>query len=147
MDFTTSEDFVEPTREISTPADLRSFLLSETYSELLKFIQACAESIQGYEFPATSSSVSSSVAASTVVLADTSSGDFHGSIHELQLQDEASAAIIIQLEEFLQKLAIWVDEIPPIKQPMRFGNKAFRDWHARLVLVECPTVFSSYLFE
>lgn len=27
-----------------------------------------------------------------------------------------------------------VDEIPPIKQPMRFGNKAFRSWHARLVL-------------
>ena len=26
----------------------------------------------------------------------------------------------------------WIDEIPPIQQPQRFGNKAFRDWTARL---------------
>lgn len=27
----------------------------------------------------------------------------------------------------------WVDEIPPLQQAMRYGNKAFRSWHARLV--------------
>lgn len=26
----------------------------------------------------------------------------------------------------------WVDETPPEQQPMRFGNKAFRTWHARV---------------
>jgi len=25
-------------------------------------------------------------------------------------------------------MAKWVDEIPPIQQPMRYGNKAFKDW-------------------
>jgi len=25
-----------------------------------------------------------------------------------------------------------IDDIPPIKQPMRFGNKAFRHWHEKL---------------
>uniref|UniRef100_K3WQ47 Serine/threonine-protein phosphatase 2A activator n=1 Tax=Globisporangium ultimum (strain ATCC 200006 / CBS 805.95 / DAOM BR144) TaxID=431595 RepID=K3WQ47_GLOUD len=27
----------------------------------------------------------------------------------------------------------WVDEIPPIQQPMRFGNRAFRDFYDRVV--------------
>uniref|UniRef100_A0A7S2S7E8 Serine/threonine-protein phosphatase 2A activator n=1 Tax=Rhizochromulina marina TaxID=1034831 RepID=A0A7S2S7E8_9STRA len=33
----------------------------------------------------------------------------------------------------LSELESWIAEIPPIEQPMRFGNRAFRDWHARLV--------------
>ena len=33
----------------------------------------------------------------------------------------------------LERMRGWIKEIPPIQQPMRFGNKAFRQWHARLV--------------
>ena len=40
-----------------------------------------------------------------------------------------------QLTEFIRNMQIWIDEIPPIKQPMRFGNKAFRLWHDRLLQV------------
>lgn len=29
---------------------------------------------------------------------------------------------------YLEKLSNWIDEVPPIEQPMRFGNKAFRIW-------------------
>lgn len=32
----------------------------------------------------------------------------------------------------LGKLEQWVDEIPPIEQPQRFGNKAYRIWYERL---------------
>ncbi|CAG9863250.1 unnamed protein product [Phyllotreta striolata] len=32
----------------------------------------------------------------------------------------------------LDILNVWVDEIPPIQQPQRFGNQAFRDWYNRL---------------
>ena len=32
----------------------------------------------------------------------------------------------------LHEVAAGVDEIKPIEQPMRYGNKAFRIWHARL---------------
>lgn len=28
----------------------------------------------------------------------------------------------------LKTMATWVDGIPPIQQPMRYGNKAFKDW-------------------
>eukprot|EP00743_Colponemidia_sp_Colp-15_P004771 GILK01005138.1.p1 GENE.GILK01005138.1~~GILK01005138.1.p1 ORF type:complete len:350 (-),score=40.18 GILK01005138.1:144-1091(-) len=32
----------------------------------------------------------------------------------------------------LRVLHDWVQEIPPLQQPMRFGNKAFRTWHHRV---------------
>ncbi|XP_076454566.1 serine/threonine-protein phosphatase 2A activator-like [Babylonia areolata] len=38
-----------------------------------------------------------------------------------------------QILVLLGELEKWVDEIPPIDQPQRFGNKAFRDWYQRLV--------------
>ena len=45
--------------------------------------------------------------------------------------------MISLLNSFLENLQVWIDEIPPIQQPMRFGNKAFRDFHARLLEVRC----------
>jgi len=35
--------------------------------------------------------------------------------------------------DFLIKCKDIIDEVPPQQQAMRFGNKAFRDWHARVV--------------
>ena len=32
----------------------------------------------------------------------------------------------------MQELNTWIDEIPPLVQPSRFGNKAFRIWFDRL---------------
>mmetsp|Transcript_12795 Transcript_12795/g.21642 ORF Transcript_12795/g.21642 Transcript_12795/m.21642 type:complete len:152 (+) Transcript_12795:137-592(+) len=34
---------------------------------------------------------------------------------------------------YLDKLDTWLDEAPPIEQPMRFGNKAFRVWMDRII--------------
>lgn len=34
--------------------------------------------------------------------------------------------------DFLGKASDWIDDIPPQTQSQRFGNKAFRDWLARL---------------
>jgi len=35
--------------------------------------------------------------------------------------------------EILTKLSSWIDEIPPVTQQQRFGNKAYKTWHERLV--------------
>jgi len=35
--------------------------------------------------------------------------------------------------DLLQTLSNWVDEIPPIQQPMRYGNKAYRSWHTKVL--------------
>ena len=37
-----------------------------------------------------------------------------------------------KLAEFLDNCGKWVDETPPVKQQMRFGNKAFRTWHDKV---------------
>lgn len=40
--------------------------------------------------------------------------------------------VMVQFVGFMEELRQMVDEVPPIKQPMRFGNKAFRTWHLNL---------------
>ncbi|XP_077986532.1 serine/threonine-protein phosphatase 2A activator-like isoform X2 [Glandiceps talaboti] len=40
--------------------------------------------------------------------------------------------VCTKLVDMLTMLSRWIDEIPPIDQPQRFGNKAFRDWYKRL---------------
>lgn len=46
---------------------------------------------------------------------------------------EASSPLVRSLAEVLGELDRWIDDFPPVQQPMRFGNKAFRQWHGRLV--------------
>ena len=36
-------------------------------------------------------------------------------------------------EPYFAKLNQLLKETPPIQQPMRFGNKAFKDWHDKAV--------------
>lgn len=43
-----------------------------------------------------------------------------------------SSTVLVVIDNFLADLKLWIDEIPPIQQPMRFGNKAFRTFHERL---------------
>jgi len=40
--------------------------------------------------------------------------------------------VIKGLLGILEKLSSWIDDIPPIDQPQRFGNKAFKTWFAML---------------
>ncbi|XP_025060815.1 serine/threonine-protein phosphatase 2A activator isoform X3 [Alligator sinensis] len=37
-----------------------------------------------------------------------------------------------KLVDLLNTLDRWIDETPPVDQPSRFGNKAFRTWYAKL---------------
>uniref|UniRef100_A0A1I8ITV8 Serine/threonine-protein phosphatase 2A activator n=1 Tax=Macrostomum lignano TaxID=282301 RepID=A0A1I8ITV8_9PLAT len=37
-----------------------------------------------------------------------------------------------RLNSLLAKLDSWIDEIPPVEQPARFGNRAFKTWLQRL---------------
>lgn len=44
-----------------------------------------------------------------------------------------ASPLIRGLYGMIEELERWVDDFPPLAQPMRFGNKAFQQWHARLV--------------
>lgn len=42
------------------------------------------------------------------------------------------SANVEKVIEMLDKLDAMIDETPPIKQPQRFGNQAFRTWYEKL---------------
>ena len=39
---------------------------------------------------------------------------------------------MVPFYEYLNKLDSWLNEVPPIEQPMRFGNRAFRTWLTKI---------------
>lgn len=45
---------------------------------------------------------------------------------------EGSSPLVRGLAAMLDEVESWIDDFPPLAQPMRFGNRAFRQWHARL---------------
>jgi hypothetical protein len=63
-----------------------------------------------------------------------------------RVTDECDERLIIStiVAEF-QAMSGWVDEIPPLQQAMRYGNKAFKTWHERLV--ERSHTMTSEMFE
>ena len=42
------------------------------------------------------------------------------------------SAAVNSVAEVLSTLDTWVDQIPPAKQALRYGNPSYRDWFARL---------------
>lgn len=51
------------------------------------------------------------------------------SAKETKLTDEVEISKTVQnILDMLCTLSKWIDEIPPIQQPQRFGNKAFKTW-------------------
>ena len=62
-----------------------------------------------------------------------------------QLRDEVPMSpICTQTVSMLGQMEGWVDEIPPHEQAGRFGNRAFKDWHARLGM-ELPALLAELL--
>jgi len=45
----------------------------------------------------------------------------------------SASATVRELTDMLDEFERWVDDFPPLQQPMRFGNRAFSQWHERLV--------------
>ena len=49
------------------------------------------------------------------------------------LTDECAVSAPVQcVLDDLEQMKMWVAELPPIQQAMRYGNKAFIGWHRRL---------------
>lgn len=111
----TSFCFEPPVRCIFEDQDLAAFRSSPAHDDIYRFVEVCSNEIRSCPI-------------------NTSSSDLG-----------EPSEIITQLAEFLSDLETWIDEIPPEAQPMRYGNKAFRKWHDRLVQ-EAP-LFVSQLVE
>jgi len=48
------------------------------------------------------------------------------------IKDSDLSSEVTKVNELLAQLSKYIDEIPPIPQPMRYGNKAYRLWHAKV---------------
>jgi len=98
-----SQTYQVPQKAIHSHHDFESFMKSSSHTEILDFVKECAEAI--VDIPNNNNSEELNVASFPVT----------------------------KFVEFMNELSVLIDEVPPIKQPMRFGNKAFRTWHERLL--------------
>jgi serine/threonine-protein phosphatase 2A activator len=56
----------------------------------------------------------------------------------------AAHQVIARLLTLLDTLDLWIEEIPPLDTPQRYGNRAFRTWLTRLE-TEAPRLLASLL--
>ena len=114
-----SYDFVVPKKAILHEGDLEKFKESQVCKDILDFIKLMAESVIGISIknPGTN----------TIYPYQTP----HFSL--LLITEYQVCPVVRKFQTMMGALYALIDEIPPLKQPMRFGNKAFRQWHERLV--------------
>lgn len=53
------------------------------------------------------------------------------------------STVVKSLSSFLDVINDWIDECPPIDQPQRYGNKAFRQFYEKLKEVRKTFVSNS----
>eukprot|EP00026_Physarum_polycephalum_P012961 Phypoly_transcript_13314.p1 GENE.Phypoly_transcript_13314~~Phypoly_transcript_13314.p1 ORF type:complete len:344 (+),score=53.04 Phypoly_transcript_13314:51-1034(+) len=46
---------------------------------------------------------------------------------------DGTTSHVHKVNSMLDELSKYIDEIPPLAQPMRYGNKAYRTWHAKML--------------
>lgn len=91
-------NFIEPDKQIKDHSEMKKWEISETYYDLLGFVNSICMCIQGKTLS-----------------------------HKCQMS--ACTQKLVEMLEKLEKLAI---ETPPIDQPQRFGNAAFKSWYQKM---------------
>ena len=61
--------------------------------------------------------------------------DLQQSVASKKISATPSDAKFEPIVKMLEDFEKWIQEIPPVKQPMRFGNTAFRTWHDKVQAV------------
>ena len=100
--------FVRPRKVLRSAQEIKVWEKSEAYTEYLGFVSAIGEAVKGKRIRDGGGC---------------SSGD-----DDLQREGETTKKAI----EVISRLGLWVEQIPPVEQQQRFGNKAFREWHKKL---------------
>lgn len=106
---TVNYNFKIPCKVIHNINDFEQFKKSVAYQDIMDFIKLCAEAV-----------------VDTMNLTEVDDN--------IVLKDGVQNSHIIEsFVEFMNKLYQLVIDIPPIKQPMRFGNKAFKEWLSNIL--------------
>ena len=127
--------FREPTKCIRSIEDMAAWQQSSTHKALCDFILAVSDAISGTR-------ISHSYPKSEVDPAPIHQGFAHRPLLMHRPSQPSSGCYTPWVTLPLTAPALiprnsgsWLEDFPPIQQAMRFGNKAFADWHAKLVLV------------
>lgn len=109
--------FSPPTTRINRDDDVERWKDSKSYRDYAIFLRRLNESVVGCYLP-WESGQPSKVVRSLTRIAYMRSDPLHQAIQSLL--------------KLLDTLDGWIDEIPPLESPQRFGNLAFRTWGKRL---------------
>lgn len=117
--------YKHPIKQIKTHDDLATFQKSKSMAVYLAFLEKCSQAVTGKK-------VSDHYPASPV---RDFSLCFPSLRHCLPLPHLLLTLHFIEQKQIIDRicdvynvLGTYIDEIPPIQQPMRYGNKAFRAW-------------------
>jgi serine/threonine-protein phosphatase 2A activator len=112
---------VLPVPRIREDHDVEKWRNTVGYRDFNLFLRRLNESVVGYDLPTDVSSLS-----------PISQVNMFSSSIIPNLLDPLAAQSVRDMIAFLDTLDKWIDEIPPLPTPQRFGNLAFRTWGRRL---------------
>ncbi|KFO99053.1 Serine/threonine-protein phosphatase 2A activator, partial [Calypte anna] len=121
------QNFMIPKKEINVVSDMGKWKRSQAYADYMGFILTLNEGVRGKKLTCEYkvSEVGEEFGCSWF-----SFSDFAAVVPDSSL--DAWSLPIEKLVALLNTLDRWIDETPPVDQPSRFGNKAFRTWYAKL---------------
>lgn len=104
-----------PTLKIRSEADLVAWKSTTGYHSYLLFLHRLTDSVVGCEMP-----------------------------QAAEVNPSFSPAIHASLK-MLERVDSWINEIPPLESPQRFGNLAFRTWGKKLEDVRRESTYAPYI--
>ncbi|KFO65622.1 Serine/threonine-protein phosphatase 2A activator, partial [Corvus brachyrhynchos] len=119
--------FMVPKKEINVVSDMAKWKRSQAYADYMGFILTLNEGVRGKKL--TCEYKVSEVGEEMVFLSPL---HFEEGWHSPFPRALLGRMPIEKLVALLNTLDRWIDETPPVDQPSRFGNKAFRTWYAKL---------------
>ena len=118
VDASSVSNLPSPSQKIRSEEDVHAWRLTRGYQDYELFLRRLNESVVGHMLPWTSPTAYP-VSFFPVII---------GTKVPSYLREQEIDALMRMLET----LDRWIDEIPPLPTPQRFGNLAFRTWGQRL---------------
>ncbi|KAK2535416.1 Ppp2r4 [Columba guinea] len=122
-------NFMIPKKEINVVSDMAKWKRSQAYADYMGFILTLNEGVRGKkltcEYKVSEEESPLETEEPTLPGAWPAAAVAVGSLAAWSWPIEKLVALLNTLDR-------WIDETPPVDQPSRFGNKAFRTWYAKL---------------
>lgn len=117
-----------PRRAILNTNDFEKFKKSAAYLDIVDFVKLCAEAVVDSVVLIEGEEEGGILVDSSITSSDSA----------MDASSASGVVVIDKFVEFMTQLQRLATDIPPIKQPMRFGNKAFRVWHEQMLAIARP---------